>query len=952
MVTYATPQAEVFQDFVQAASVQDTPLRASIFGPHAFLLRYTDADEKPTGTLGDYDPSQETCYAWPHRPAGGLVDQDYTKLFLEDALLRYWHDDIGAGDTLTRVSGTANRIRAAATNFADNGDSYPRDTDLLRDVLPGDIVKVRGVESATNYLLSSYVKSVVGDAVAAIVGAASSDDANAATAAASATIHKTDGADNCVFLTEADASGYDGLADGDVVETYTVRVTQSSVDGDFTTATLQVLSASGHDDVAEVTPSAEGAWTDIGTRGLQVLFEDIPGSLDCATDADDAGVSADDLVAGQEWTVSVVQAFTAPVATAGGTYTGDTDTTYIVTISRGGDAAATAAADRPQIMVSTTTGVDVSGPTTLAQDPDAIPATLAVAVGHEGITILWDRSLLSKNDRYYVEATAAAEGPMRTLVLGHSLPDGILDDTDLEVQLFIKKNFEVERNRTGSAPLTNFSTSATEICVADGIVGYDDSWADSGVPQPLDVTTGSLFVHYRAWRSGSDTVVGSFGKITDIGELDSHLLGATVPDNPLKYGVAKALENNNGTEVVYSAVADPDDLDSWEALLNALTRNRDVYGMVPLSADTAVLAAFAGHAGSMSSPAVNYYRVLWATASDHQTAAVVDATTSTDSAVVLATLEDDPDTSGSQYNLLSVPAANGQFLTNGVRAGDVVRTLYTDDGFGNATYSSFTIDRVISEDQLLLLSGPDAPLSVAQKVEVWRTRTATEEAAAIAAECAAYGNRRVRFLWAETCEMDGEEVPLYFLACTQAALRGGILPHKSMTRLATVGADRVIPAQSRFDRAALDTMATAGVYVMTQTPDDATIHCRHALTSVGYAAAVTLHEEAIQSNVDHLSFQIFDTTDFYVGKSNVTETFFGFLRSELETWVTTKVDDVTDKLLGPQLREGSKVLEVRPHATIADRVYVSINAIVPAPTNNIETHLQLSVSLVDATAAA
>ena len=71
---------------------------------------------------------------------------------------------------------------------------------------------------------------------------------------------------------------------------------------------------------------------------------------------------------------------------------------------------------------------------------------------------------------------------------------------------------------------------------------------------------------------------------------------------------------------------------------------------------------------------------------------ISDASTSSDGEVLLATLEDDPDTSGTQYTLLTVPAGTSRFVTDGVKPKDVIRYLFTTDGFGGTVYTEFVID--------------------------------------------------------------------------------------------------------------------------------------------------------------------------------------------------------------------------------------------------------------------
>ena len=95
MATYVVPQVLVFQELQLVPQVDIRPLPAFICGGHAQLQRYTDADEKPDGFVSYYDDLSETCFDWPNRQPGSVIDEDYTKVFIDDALLKYYDDFIG-----------------------------------------------------------------------------------------------------------------------------------------------------------------------------------------------------------------------------------------------------------------------------------------------------------------------------------------------------------------------------------------------------------------------------------------------------------------------------------------------------------------------------------------------------------------------------------------------------------------------------------------------------------------------------------------------------------------------------------------------------------------------------------------------------------------------------------------------------------------------------------------
>lgn len=945
MPTYVLPQTLVFQDFQIAPAVAANPLRAHISGGHAFLIRYSAADERDKGRLGYYDPDADTDYAWPNRPAGGIVDTGFVKVWMKDGLLQYFQDVIGSGSVITKAAGANNKIHSATVNFATNG-SYARHSSLYdRDVKPGDIVKLRVQPTAEDPLtMWTYVKSLKGDNVSAEILAATKDTGNVATQSDSNTITKTAGAINCVSLA-ATTTGYNGLGVGVITETYTIKVTTGSIGGDYTTARLRVLSASGKDDVGAVTPAAAGSPFDLGTLGATATFSHADAG-GCSTSADNDSVSAIDLIPGQEWTVLIHQAFTAPTPTASGDYDNDNDTTYIIEVTKGGLWAA-----NPQIMVTTTNGVDLSGPTTVTNSATAVPA------GSKGVLIAFSSTGLRKGDRYYIECTGIKEGPMRNIILGHNIPSTVADDTEVDLTLFIRNPLmQISQNREGFAPLHNWDTSETQITLNEGLIAYDESWTDEGVPLPLDVISvadqgyGVVYVEYRAWLS---SLAHEVGTIYDVGDIDTLIPGVLDPANPLKWGVFKALSNANGTEVKFTAVVNPDVPSDWTDVLEILLGREDIYGLVPLTRNSIVTDAYQAHVGSMSSPEQGLWRVLWVNlegrpvipvVSNGSTIAGYISATTTDGELALATFSDDPDTTGNQYTIVQIPAGNAGFLQNGVRPGDIVRALFVGDGFGNFTWSEYIVDEVTSEDELRLLTGPAAPQTVPAKIEVWRNLTPTEEATQIGIEAGAWGDRRVRAIWPDQIESGGTIQEGFHLCAALAGLSSGILPHQGMTRLEIAGFTSALRTTSKFNRPQLDIMALAGTWIVTQDLSVTSgqlgkIFTRHAVTTGAYAD-INAREEMIIRNVDSISYRFKDNFEPFIGITNVTPSMESKLRFETLSLIEVLKSEAATIDLGGQLIS-AVIVRLSPHLTIADRFVLVLSIEVPVALNNFEIHLVL-----------
>lgn len=947
MATYVLPQVLVFQDFTVAPVAAANPLSSYITGGNAFLTRTSDTDEKENGFLGYYDDSQDTDYLWPNRPAGAVVDTTYTTVYIENALLEYFKDDAGGGDDILTVAGYHNRIKATSLNFATNG-AYGRTADKFfdRDVKLGDEIRVR----AGTDVVWATVKDLIANTVSATVAQASFDGNNPALQSVQDTITKVGGPDNCVSMVASGNTAYVGVYDGFPTETYTVTVTESSINNDLTTAVVRVTSASGTDDQASVVPGAAEADTTIGTRGLKVKFTDLD-TAQCSTNADEDDVSYDDLIVGQSWTVKTEQDWKPAVPTGPTpgnltTYDSTNNATYIVEVTRGGYYSDTL---KPQITVNTTNGSDASGPHTVS-DHDT-----NVTIGTHTVTIQFSdnahgakTAALNKGDKYYIAVTGETTGAVQTIVLSDNIPATVVAGTQVAVNLYIRKPLlEVAQNRIGYAPVTNWQQTSTQISLENGARAFDDSWTESGVLTSLPIFSesslqyGKLYVTYRAWEI---TKAYEINSITDVGDIDD-IPGSLTPDNPLKWGVYKALTNSNSTAVLYSAVPDPADADDWDEVLELAQSRDDIHAMVPLTRDPTVLGLFQAHVGAMSTENEGLWRTAWfslqgipeiplvstgSTVPGHTTA------TTSDGLVCEAIIEEDDLTAG-QYTQVRNEGGNGKFITNGVLPGDIVRAHYVSDQFENTadTYTEYVVDSVQSEQQLILKTGPAAPDQEEAKIEIWRTLTLTEESTEIAKDAGSYYDRRIMAIWPDTIETSGTIQEGYHLCAALAGLTSGVLPQQGLTRLGIAGFTDV-QRTARFSKSQLDKMAISGTWIVMQAPDG-NIFTRHAVTTGNYSD-INQREEMLTRNVDSISYRFKDFFEPYIGITNVTPSMESVLRAGIDTLIDVLTVERFTVNLGGQLI-GATLDTFEIHPLFKDRYVAKITCDVPYALNNLEIHL-------------
>lgn len=793
MATYVLPQVLVFQEFdlVPQAEVQDLP--AFITGGHAYLSRCDIADEKALALLGTYDDDLDTCYSWPNKPAGSVIDDDYTKLCINSALLKYY----GLASGLSVVADT-NDVIAHADNFITNGTDVRATALKDRDVAVGDTIEVIGTEVAT----------------AAVIGI-------------------------CSYVT------------GFVADQSASNAVNTAADTEF----------------------------------------------------------------------SVVS------ATA---YTGTSDKTYRIEVTNG---ALIAAGTGPTVQVTTADGTDFSGPV------EILSGSLTINVGTLGITALFDNAIppttLTTGDVWEITATAAADTDFNKVKVAHSLANFA---TITAINLYIKKDIEFDNCHLVAGQF-NWTQSDTELCVESGIQAYDSTWTDGGVLVALNVTSSTyctdankMYAHYRAWRSD---ITGSIESISDVANLSTAISGALHPDNELKWGVYKALSNANGQSVKYRAVADISSLVSWNAVIEAIQERTDIYGLVPLTKDKTVLDLFQAHVNNSSNEVAGRWRVLWANLKVEPVSSVLSAANSSDLAVVSALTEDDPSTSGTQYTRLRVTTANANFVATGVKAGDIVRYQYAEDGCGVTTYNEYVIDAVLNEDELRLVTGTTAAVATI-KMEIHRNLSLTDQASAIGTSAGVYGSSRVRAVWPDTVGSGGLTFPGYHLCAALAGLTSGVVPQQGLTNLEIAGFDDVSRTSDTFSKAQLDAMAVSGTWIVTQ---DAAgnIFSRHALTTGEYSD-INAREEVVTRNVDSISYYFQEVFSPYIGVANVTTSLITMIAADIDASLNFLKDANYSARLGGQLVNGI-VTDLREHTTFKDRLVIGLDITIPYALNNIEVHL-------------
>lgn len=918
VASHPLPQVRLFQTFATLAAATDRDRRAWLIGPSADLHRFNIDAERAGIAVGDYDPAVSTAYAWPGRATGSVVDQASVRIFVKDAKLRYLRELRGSGSTTARVSGRTNEIRNDTLAFRSVTGSARSAVLGDRDVQIGDSVTITGTSSGTTSTLRTYVRGFAAEPVAASVGSLVNGSANAASQTVNTTTSQSGGTVNRVRIA-ADLTDYNPLIAGVLNDTFTVTVIQGSVGGDLTTGRVRVQSASGLDYVASWAPPAVDATAEVGTRKLKLGFTLAVGG---------SGV---DLVVGQVFTVAVEAAWTAPTLASAGTYTGSSSTTYVIEVIQGGLIADTDTTKRPRIAVRTSNGAD--GNSSLA-----VLSTAALAIGTQGVQLtLTGVAGLRKGDTYSIPVTAATTGRVSTLILGHELNATLLAATDLDLELAIVADVEIPRYQSQPSPRVCWTPAATNVTLVNDIQVFHSSWTVDGAAVALPVVGGTVHVQYREWLAAlADTLT----PVTTTADLDN-IPGPLDPDNPLKWHAAKTIGNANASVVYLTAVANPSDLDSWTAALRPGTDVEDVYNVVPITEWQDAIDLIVSHVNSQSGPGVNQFRRAIVGLPLPLTSPVVDSTLSTNAQPVLATIGDEPTITGTQYLRVTATSGNIAFDTIGVRAGDLLRIGFNTDPTGAVTYREYVIDAIVSATALRLVSGPEIPLGVAERMEVHRVHNRSELIAAIGARAAAYGSRRVSAVFVNTTEIPVGRRSTTVAAAAVAGLASGIAPHQALTNVTLSDLDELFAADAarvRFTRTELEQLAGYGVHIVDRNAAGEVYSAEGLTTDM---SDINRNQEMIQRNLDNISRRTILTIRPYVGRANLVPATLAQMRADLTgLYESLRGPDTALVGIGAQIVEYT-IQALRADLFQRDKLIINVDFLLPYAINRIDATLQV-----------
>ena len=843
-MAYRAPGVVIHQVLTETGSTAVPVQNVVLVGGHASLVRY-NGNNKKKSFLNTYGSNVVTL-AWPEFETQGNVDEAFTKVFLENALLRYYAST--AGITNTHVD--ANSLNALTTTLKlkatpgtvdklnPNGD---RDSVFAdRDVRIGDVVRIIDPLDREGFDFTSRIVDLPAKIASGYVDPTVDTNGNGnKTGSTAGNVEVSDNAfenTNHEFTVTGDASGFTAPNVGTFRESYTLtRTAEPATVG--TIGKFELKSESGLDD-AIVELSAFNTAEVVGSHNLSISIND--------------SSAATSVPPGLSWRLIVDQPFTEPTIVGAGTYKGEEPVTYIIEVRRGGTPAPVGSpAEPPILFVRTTDGFDT------VDNVPVIQGAL-IPIGTKGVGIRITAGDLAQGDIFGVSAFPPAVSEFKQIVLADNIP---MQDTDrpVEIQFFIPQNFELPRRSEVTTGYDNWTTDQSGITFIASIQAYDATWTRNGVQEPLTITSADVYATCRAWNS---LLTHDVYRVDSLAGLDDYITGELTPDNPLKYGVYKALSNAGGQPVWFTAVTDPDNVDTWRDATVRLEKNRDLFNIVPLTFNSEVQRVVETHVLSMSQDKKARWRMGWFCSPIPNELGLI---TSLENPVEATFTESTSGHSGTpSYNYVLATDSDAQFKTLNIRSGDRLRSFFYTDSKGVEQYEEFIIHSVINEATLVLNSGPKHAVNIPQRIEVWRPVTSINYVETVT-KSNVFRHRRFVTTWPDKVFADGLTVDGYFLTAAVASLACSLLPQESLTHKSVSGFTG-IPNLAQIQDSHLDDITVAGFMPIILDEYGAMI-IRHAVTT-GDNSLITHREEMFTRNLDSISQYMLARMSGLIGNVN------------------------------------------------------------------------------------
>jgi len=994
MITnYSRPQLLIRQ-ILEKLEVSTLPgLNALVFGAQFDLNRVTNAEEfaEMQGVAVDIPNSSSTVQLVPfenYQPGSSITD-DYTRLYgkdLEAILVKYGFCGVNTNDTDTSdeaqdLSGVTfsmlsvqepNKIIARDTS----GSPIILETDSTNTTLDPSL-KGRPVQSGDTVYVTykgDIVKRKVISLERALVEPGTNEINNGnlnptltfgatvpvVTSSATGTVTASFAPSN-VDLKSYLSSGV--RYNGEFSERFTIRVTTPTGKGADNVGRATMTSSSGVYSGANIVITGQAGVSDFI---LDPSASGIPGLTITA----DKGVNdGDGLFLGD--TISVTASLDYLRLDNDnfkivGDYAYDTDDTLIFEVlSTSTDVNSPYAGS--VLRVTDTAGKMQAVNVTLQQD-GALDQAEYVVLDNTGLSFRLQNIInnlagyqksLRVGDVYTLDLTVGLASGPRSVVLLNGIAGNTVGRTnsvdDLEIDCvefrcqysgFIpsyRNNSELQWS-ADSRPLVDGSGNANfgvNVYTGLKISRSDRSPAHRWVKVASGTRNSKLFTHFKAYVPAFENeAIDWSDSLTSIAYGTSYTkYGKVDVENPLAFGLSLALSGANGRGVFIGRI-ESNDQAGFEKVLDKAEKNTNIYALCPLTDDYSTQKAVMAHVKAMSTEAKKRWRRAYI---------------GTNSPTSYASIGPDPVTDmRSQATVSEYLGANtrvvdeaGVFLDKEIRAGDLFRTNYRLGADGTEIYDEYKVASVVTNEELILASGPSTGTNVTRDYEIHKSDSAANIIDYVAERSEKFSSRRIVNIWVDKPiykSVDHGSVALsnFYVAAEIAGLRSAVQPQQGLTNTEVTSVSSAPSMYTKYTEDNLDSIAEQGTWIITQDYEDGDIYIRHQLTTDSDNGSM-YYEDSVGTNLDEISYAVNSVLFKYIGKRNATAGTVQEIYNEVFALLFSRTKAAPEVIIGPALL-GFSGLTVAIDDTYKDRVNIDVSLELPLPLNSIVVTLRAYAS--------
>jgi hypothetical protein len=963
---YIRPQLKIKQLVDKIPSTAEAELNAFVYGPQFNLHRYTDSASRKTmeGTVLD---AELASIPFEGHLVGNPLDHEYTRLFVENGELElagFVTPDVQAGGPVD-----ADVFRLAASDKLDEiilkagtfsvGYSTIASTVPVRGAYASDVLDGRDVQVGDQLVVSNKTegkvyrrrvmaikKSQVSSEVATPVSHTVNEVINNTSGQETINgyeyyqLNDTDDFTSLVDFTDPQVSVLyrKGVYDAKLAEVGSVKDNNLSerftiLFSDATSATVVSESGRLNTVATSVAPHGTGTKVQIDSLGLVVR---ISGGT-----APKPGDSVA-FTATPEWFHSNLSASGNPqneyIISVNGTYSGKKNTTITVAVAVGGKT-------NTEWVISDSAGEHPVTPATTTELAEG------VLYGNTGLFFTLTEAtsgIYVDGDNVTFECTAAGNlGDESILVLNAPVfnNDRRIDVSTVDLDVWVRTIYTGEIPRKGAyAPLYQWESTDEGVVLPEDFEGElnilrlefaEPTFCKFATEHTLKETR--LFVHYRELVPSKPGE--KIHRVANTAALDE--FGENHPDNPLGAGASAALSGSNG-RAIYVARVRSDDIEGFTEVLTKAENLDSLYAHAPMTENHSIQTRVRDHVELMSNSTNKRWRRAYfgcTIPDDYPVIAAVDGVEAR------GTISNDG--SGNVFFI----DENRDFVAAGIRSGDLLRINFSSDVWGDDTFDKlseggYVIDRVVDDHTIILAAGPDDPVAVPKKYEIWKNNTSDNIVLTTSARSRSFGSRRV-----VNVVVDGAlgadlvtPVKSIYVAAEIAGLRAASLPQQGLTNteLKTVASAPLM--YIKYNQEQLDSIASNGSMIVTQEYENGAVFIRHQLTTDS-GNGILYYEDSIGVNLDDVSFKIKALLRKYIGQRNVNERTL----SDIYTDGISVFEDLTGDIgvgsnIGPQLL-GFKDYTVSVHPTVKDRIDFYATLQMPVPLNNLDVTLHATTGM-------